>query len=253
MIVTVPKIQNRIVLNYLPIMLWRDLVLMVLIVAFLAKIHLLSKTVNITLLVLTFLTLYNVCFLMLLLLKWKLDQVVRQSLCLLEYLQPMLVYLILLCLFFKQDRVKPLWGTECLGLWLCCGNARVTFSGANLNYQQLVVLLSVNAACFIESLNLSNYKLKPTLLWWYLEAFLAHSLNSVWTVVLWPYINFVHYHTLVLLLKLWVHVWVDHAIHSFQVGCCITKIQLEFVLYDAPFDTLRVNLLIFLQVIFLNV
>jgi hypothetical protein len=77
MIVTVSKIQNGIVLNDLPIMLRGDLVLVVFIVALLAEIHLLSKTVHITFLVLTFLAFDDICLLMLLLFEGKLDQVVR--------------------------------------------------------------------------------------------------------------------------------------------------------------------------------
>lgn len=73
MIATKTKIQNRIVFYDLPVMFCGDLVLVMFVIAFLAKINFLCETVHISLLILTFLALDEFSFLVLLFSERELD------------------------------------------------------------------------------------------------------------------------------------------------------------------------------------
>lgn len=105
----------------------------------------------------------------------------------------------------------------------------------------------------LEPLDLSNYELIPSFLSRNLESFLTDSFDSVWSCRVRFYIDFINYHTFVFLLKLLTHIRIDNAINSFQLSSSITKIELKFVLNCAPLDTFRINLLIFFEVVFLNI
>lgn len=57
----------------------------------------------------------------------------------------------------------------------------------------------------------------------------------------------------VIFLKLRVEVRIDDAIHSFQIGRGIAQVQLQLVLDGEPLRVLRVDLLVLLQVVLLQV
>lgn len=105
----------------------------------------------------------------------------------------------------------------------------------------------------LEALDLSNYELIPSFLSRNLESFLTDSFNSIWPCRVRFYIDFINNHTFVFLLKLLTHVRVDNAINSFQLSSSISEIELKLVLDCAPLNTFRVNLLIFFEVVFLNI
>lgn len=105
----------------------------------------------------------------------------------------------------------------------------------------------------LEALDLSNYELIPSFLSRNLESFLTDSFNSIWSCRVRFYIDFINNHTFVFLLELLTHIGVDNAINSFQVSSSISEIELKLVLNCTPLDTFRVNLLIFFEVVFLNI
>ena len=131
-IITIPKIQNRIILNNLPIMFSRNLILVMFIITLLAEIYLLSKAIYISLLVLTLLAFYQLRFLVLLLSKGKLNQIVWQGLHLLVDLYAMAIDLILVCAFLVNYWVKTLRWAEALLVGLRWWDAGVAFSGTYL-------------------------------------------------------------------------------------------------------------------------
>lgn len=105
----------------------------------------------------------------------------------------------------------------------------------------------------LEALDLSNYELIPSFLSRNLESFLTDSLNSIWSCRIRFYIDFINNHTFVFLLELLTHIGVDNAINSFQVSSSISEIELKLVFDCTPLDTFRINLLIFFEVVFLNI
>lgn len=213
-VVTKPEIQNRVVFDDFSVVFCGYLVFVMLVIAFFAKINFLSETVNVSFLVLAFLALYQFGFLVLLLSEGKLDQVVRKCLHFFEDFQPVSIDFILTFAFLIDNRVKPFRRPKVLRLSLGRYHARIALSGTDFNNQKFVILLCVLDCGLVKAIDLSHDEFEASFFLRDFEPFLADSLNSIGTVVLWFDVDFRYDHAFVLLFELRVHVWVDHAIDS---------------------------------------
>jgi hypothetical protein len=85
---------------------------MMLIIAFFAEINLLSKTINVSLLIKTFLAFNFFSVLELLSTASELNQIVRKCLKLFKYTETIVVDLFIGLLLFINNRIEALWWTE---------------------------------------------------------------------------------------------------------------------------------------------
>ena len=161
---TIPKIQNRIIFNYLSLMFWRYLVFVMFIVAFLAEVHLLCETIHVAFLVLAFLTLDYTLLLVLLLFELELDQVIWQGLDFLVYLETMTINLWVLILLLKYHGVKSFGRTIVFRLSLFRRNGRIALSRTYFDHKKLMNLFCTIQMRIFKALYLANDKLIATFL-----------------------------------------------------------------------------------------
>ena len=121
MTITKSKVKNGVIFYYFSVMFCRYLIFVMLIVTFFTEVNFLSKTINISFLVLTFLTFYHFDFFVLIFSKWKLNQIIWKSLKLFEYFKSVSINLILLCALFVNNWIESLWRTKVIILGLRIG------------------------------------------------------------------------------------------------------------------------------------
>jgi len=103
MVVAVSEVKDGVVLDDFSFVLGGDFILVVFIVAFLAKVYFFCEAVNISFLILALLTPDQFGLFMLFFLKSEPDQVVRESLHFFEDFETMSIYFVLLLAFLVYD------------------------------------------------------------------------------------------------------------------------------------------------------